>query len=69
LAGGFTECLYGLKVVKGGRLYLHQMRAIRDAVRKYIKGKADLRVHFNSKILLRKKKTGMRMGKGKGPVL
>lgn len=69
LSGGFYDCLYGLKVINGGHLYLHQLRSIRDAVRKYIKGKANLRVHFNSKLLLRKKKTGMRMGKGKGPVL
>lgn len=69
LSGGFSNCLYGLKVVNGGNLYLHQLRAMRDAVRKYIKGKANLRVHFNSKVLVRKKKTGMRMGKGKGPVL
>jgi ribosomal protein L16/L10AE len=58
-----------LKFLTGGHLYLHQLKAMRDAVKKYIKGKADLRVHFNSKLLLRKKKTGMRMGKGKGPVL
>jgi large subunit ribosomal protein L16 len=69
LSGGFSECLYGLKFLTGGHLYLHQLKAMRDAVKKYIKGKADLRVHFNSKLLLRKKKTGMRMGKGKGPVL
>lgn len=69
LSSGFSDCLYGLKVIRGGYLYFHQMRAIRDAVRKYIKGKANLRVNFNSKLLLRKKKTGMRMGKGKGPVL
>ena len=69
LSSGFSESLYGLKFLSGGFLYLHQLTAMRDAVRKYIKGKANLKVNFNSRLLLRKKKTGMRMGKGKGPVL
>lgn len=69
LSSNFVNCSFGLKVLDGGHLYFHQMKAIREAVRKYIKGKAKMKVYVNSKLLLRKKKTGMRMGKGKGPVL
>ena len=69
LSNKFRICSYGIRLLESGYLYSHQLKAMRDAVKKFIKGKSILRTYFSCNSLLRKKKTGMRMGKGKGPEL
>lgn len=62
----FTFLNYGLKVLDQNFLYLWQYVTLKNTLKKFIKKKKNLKIKIICKFLLRKKKTGVRMGKGKG---
>lgn len=66
LSEHFNSINYGLKVLDKSFLYLWQYTTLKNTLKKFIKKKRNLKIKIICKFLLRKKKTGVRMGKGKG---
>ena len=68
-----TECSYGLKVMESGYLYLQHLRCLTESIKKFIKDvpnkKSIIRNYISCVSLKRRKKQGLRMGKGKGPLI
>jgi len=60
---------YGIKFIETGFLFWRQFKSIKDSIHKFIKGFTSMRVYIKCNKLYRKKRIGVRMGKGKGSVL
>jgi ribosomal protein L16/L10AE len=65
-SAGPAREIFGLQFTEAGFLHFAQWKSLIDTVRKAIKGKARMRLHLFCDMVARKKKTGIRMGKGKG---
>ena len=66
LKQNFINFNFGLKILNTCFLYLWQYVTLKNMLKKFIKNKKKFKINIFCKFLLRKKKTGVRMGKGKG---